>query len=609
MIFFRRWICVSIRRFVTELAEEGAAERFAFFIVVRVVAKLSVSLQAGYDTPTVHVTAMGVNYPQILDKTSSFAMVCKGTLAFIRIEPMKTLASLSAIVCLSIMPVAEKVWAETPDINSIRFTDAALAFASGSIQKTTPIDGIVNLITGDNQSNGNRMLLGKRDTLYLKLASPADATVGDLYTVYRRVRKVFHPVTKEYLGFVVNRSAVVKVTATDHALTTVEVVLNYGPVSPGDPVVRFVAPTPENAANSVSDRTQLEGMIIELQADRAMTLVSQSNVVYLDRGKEDGLQAGDTVDIYRHSAGLPPRAIGQLKVLSTESRTATARVTKANTRIIRGDRFRVTTHASTMPQPMAGLPGTEPNHGSVVVSPGPLNGKLTTRDALGQSRINLGDMPNFLHYDSGEAAVKAESYKALDQLIDYLRTSGDTRLVQIEGHTDNIEIGPSLKSRYASNMDLSKARANGVLRYLVEKGGLDTTRLTAVGYGDTKPAAPNDAEEGRTKNRRVEILLYGQEPDQAKQPDAPRQAQKPDTTPGSLNSRTPLDQSAASMAGADPSDSGGPGTLSTGNATSSSNKDGAGVPNVSDTGIPMQPDSGKQDSAAQPQPTAGSQGE
>jgi len=522
---------------------------------------------------------------------------------------MKTLASLSAILCISVIPVAEKVWADTQDINAVRFTDAALAFASGSIQKTTPIDGIVNLITGDNQSTGNRMLLGKRDTLYLKLTNPSDAAVGDLYTVYRRVRKVFHPVTKEYLGFVVNRSAVVKVMATNHALTTVEVVLTYGPVSPGDPVVRFAVPSPESAANSASDIKDLEGMIIELQADRAMTLVSQSNVVYLDRGKDDGLQTGDVVDIYRHSAGLPPRTIGQFKVLSTESRTATARITKATTRVMRGDRFKVTAHASTMTQPMASVPSMEPSPGSVGIPPGPINNQLTTRDSFGQSRVNLGDMPNFLHYDSGEASVKPESYKALDQLIEYLRASGDTRFVQIEGHTDNIEIGPSLKSRYASNMDLSKARANGVLRYLVEKGGLDTKRFTAVGYGDTKPTAPNDAEDGRTKNRRVEILLYGQETDPAKKPDVPQQTQKTDTTPVTHSSRASLDQPVRSMAGADPADSGSPGTFSTSNTASSSNKDGAGVPNFSDAGGSTQPDSGKQDPTTQPQPTAGSQGE
>ena len=519
---------------------------------------------------------------------------------------MKTLASLSAILFVSIIPIAEKVGAETQDINSVRFTDAALAFASGSIQKTTPIDGIVNLITGDNQSTGNRMLLGKRDTLYLKLTSPGDAAVGDLYTVYRRVRKVFHPVTKEYLGFVVNRSAVVKVTAADHALTTVEVVLNYGPISPGDPVVRFMAPNAEAIANPVSEVNHLEGMIIELQADRAMTLVSQSNVVYLDRGKDDGLQAGDVVDIYRYSAGLPPRAIGQLKVLSTELRTATAKVMKANTRVIRGDRFKVTAHSPATAQAMGGLSETGSTQVSTTTPTGMINSTLTTRDSLGQSRLNLGEMPNFLHYDSGEAAVKPESYKALDQLIEYLRASGDTRLVRIEGHTDNVEIGPSLKSRYASNLDLSKARANGVLRYLVEKGGLDAARLTAVGYGDTKPTAPNVAEEGRTKNRRVEILLYSQEADPTQKSGVQQQAQEAGPTPASLSTRAALNQSVTST---DTSDAGSPGTLSTGNAASSSNKDGAGVPNFSDAGSSTPADPGKQDPTTQQQSNAGTPGE
>ena len=96
----------------------------------------------------------------------------------------------------------------------------------------------------------------------------------------------------------------------------------------------------------------------------------------------------------------------------------------------------------------------------------------------------------------------------LDQLIEYLRTSGDMRMIRIEGHTDNVEIGPSLKSRYPSNWELSKVRANGVLRYLVEKGGVEPERISAVGIGDTKPTATNTVEEGRTRNRRVEVLLY-----------------------------------------------------------------------------------------------------
>ena len=74
-----------------------------------------------------------------------------------------------------------------------------------------------------------------------------------------------------------------------------------------------------------------------------------------------------------------------------------------------------------------------------------------------------------------------------------------------------MEIGPSLKSIYQTNWDLSKARAGIVLRYLIEKGGIDSVKLSSVGYGDTKPIAGNATEVGRQRNRRVDVVLYSPE--------------------------------------------------------------------------------------------------
>ena len=100
-----------------------------------------------------------------------------------------------------------------------------------------------------------------------------------------------------------------------------------------------------------------------------------------------------------------------------------------------------------------------------------------------------------------------------DKVLDEgLRISDHCRRSVIgEGHADNMEIGPSLKSLYQTNWDLSKARAGGVLRYLNEKGGIDSAKLSSVGYGDTKPMASNATEVGRQKNRRVDIVLYSSE--------------------------------------------------------------------------------------------------
>jgi chemotaxis protein MotB len=493
---------------------------------------------------------------------------------------MKTLTSLVLVMCSGIAVSSDRAQAQAPTIDaidSVRFSEAALAYSSGAIQKTSPMDGTINLITGDNQSTGNRMLLGKHDSLYLKLNNPNDVAVGDLFTVYRRTRKVFHPVTKEYLGFVVNRSAIVKVTAADHALTTAEVVLNYGAISPGDPVVRFVPPTPDVETIPTPNSSDLEGMIIELQADRTMTLVSQSNVVYLDRGKEDGLKTGDLLGIIRHSAGLPPRKIGQLKVLALESHTASAIVAKANTRVFKGDRFKLVGYSAPIIQSVEDIRESPTAQATQAVPANLVSSKLKVQDESGQSRLNLGEISKFLHYDSGDAAIKHENYQVLDQLIEYLRTSGDMRMIRIEGHTDNVEIGPSLKSRYPSNWELSKVRATGVLRYLVEKGGVEQKRISAVGLGDTKPTATNAEEEGRTKNRRVEILLYSPETDAAV-PIAEVQphAQKLNGSSSSLSARGNTDQPTAVPADLDSSRSTGQGTLSVGDPSPPTWKDGTG---------------------------------
>lgn len=428
--------------------------------------------------------------------------------------------------------------AQAQEVPAVRTGDPAFAFASGAIQKTTPRDGIVNLITGDNQSSTNRMFLGIRDTFYLKLNNPADAAVGDLFTIYKQVRKVFHPLTNQYLGFVMLRLAVVRVTDTNHALTTVQAVTSYGPVSPGDPVMRYVAPSTTSDGPRLVDTSNLTGMIVEIQSDKPMTMVSHNNVVYLDRGHADGLQIGDLLDIQRRSAGLPARSIGQLKVVATEDHTATARVVKATARVFKGDRVKVVEYSAPIAQPVEIAPLTaKAEHASAIPSD-LVASKLTKPEASGESRINLGNLEDLLRYESGEAAIKPDGYKVLDQLIEHLRTSSDTRFIRVEGHTDNVEIGPSLQARYPSNVELSKARAGNVARYLIEKGSLDSARLQSVGYGDSKPVATNANEEGRSKNRRVEIVLF----DPASEPPASpsgqdNHAQRTDRHPSELKPR------------------------------------------------------------------------
>ena len=408
------------------------------------------------------------------------------------IHPSRTVTGcwLLAVMAFTGLPTT---WAN--DLDSIRYGETARTFAAGSIQQSTPQDGVVNVITGDNQTVGNRMRLGQNDVFYLKLKNPGDVAVGDLFTVYKRQRKVFHPATGRYMGYLINRLAVVQVVQVDEELTTARAVRAYGSAAPGDPVVKFSLPGSDEA-NPVPASGDVSGMVVEFQADLGLTLVAQRNIVYLDRGSEDGVKAGDRMDLVRYGGGLPPRQVGEVKVLSTEGQSATALVTKSTSRILKGDRFRTKVQAG------AGEPGP-----TAVSQPAkPSFDKI--QNASREMRYSLSDLMKQLHYESGDATIKPEGYQMLNQLVELLKAAPPEQLIRVEGHADNMEIGPSLKSVYPTNWDLSKARASGVLRYLVEKGGIDSARVSSIGYGDTKPVVSNATEAGRQKNRRVDIVLY-----------------------------------------------------------------------------------------------------
>ncbi|MES2590506.1 MAG: OmpA family protein [Bacteroidota bacterium] len=100
----------------------------------------------------------------------------------------------------------------------------------------------------------------------------------------------------------------------------------------------------------------------------------------------------------------------------------------------------------------------------------------------------------FFNFDS--SILTADSYSPLDEAVKILKDQNSLTFV-IEGHTDNVG-----SDEY--NLNLSKARAKTVMDYFVSKG-IPVSRISSVGYGEAKPIASNETEEGKAKNRRVEI--------------------------------------------------------------------------------------------------------
>lgn len=109
-------------------------------------------------------------------------------------------------------------------------------------------------------------------------------------------------------------------------------------------------------------------------------------------------------------------------------------------------------------------------------------------------------------FDPGKAELRKESYPLLDKIARILREEVRTHNVGIEGHTDN---QPIKYSPWKSNWELSAHRALSVLHYLESKG-VAPQRLSERGYGEYRPVASNDTEEGRQLNRRVEIVILPQ---------------------------------------------------------------------------------------------------
>jgi chemotaxis protein MotB len=136
------------------------------------------------------------------------------------------------------------------------------------------------------------------------------------------------------------------------------------------------------------------------------------------------------------------------------------------------------------------------------------------KDQIAQKDIKLEEIEGKLKvtfvdkilFDSGSVMIKPKGQEVLLKLTDSFRDNKNQNIV-VEGHTDEVQIGPALLDRFPTNWELSTARATAVVRFLQEKGNIEPERLTASGFSFYRPVATNDTPEGRKENRRIEIIL------------------------------------------------------------------------------------------------------
>ena len=109
---------------------------------------------------------------------------------------------------------------------------------------------------------------------------------------------------------------------------------------------------------------------------------------------------------------------------------------------------------------------------------------------------------NASFFNPGEATIQPSAIPALDSIGVMLKSFDHA--IRVEGHTDNTPISTP---RFPSNWELSAARACSIVRFLIDRHGLDPHRLYAAGYGEYYPKVPNDTEAHRAENRRVDIVV------------------------------------------------------------------------------------------------------
>jgi len=203
-----------------------------------------------------------------------------------------------------------------------------------------------------------------------------------------------------------------------------------------------------------------------------------------------------------------PRAVAVVKVTGRVTDRKTGKSLAATVRVPEADSAVVTTDAATGIYEAQLLPGLytliveSPDYleqlGTVLVE----RDKPLARDFQLVSELMVITLQG-VYFDFDQAAIKSESRPALEDAAKILIQNPTIR-VEIQGHTDS-------KGSDEYNLGLSGRRAKSVVDYLVHELGMDPSRLTAKGYGESRPVADNATADGRGINRRVDFLILGQD--------------------------------------------------------------------------------------------------
>ena len=240
----------------------------------------------------------------------------------------------------------------------------------------------------------------------------------------------------------------------------------------------------------------------DMQARAQLTETEQKATALEDRAKKGDL-ANEELRAQLEQSQTEAKKVG---ALSIQLEQAKAELSKAKD-LAEAEKKALEKKVSDLQMQMEKLKSSAGISGDDAKLEEELKKKLADKDVLisrlkDQLKVTVASE---ILFPSGSAELSQEGVDVLRKVAAAVNKSQDE--VRVEGHTDNVPIAPVLGQYYPSNWELSTARAAVAVRALEATGMVPASRLCAVGYGDSRPLAPNDDAEGQAKNRRVEIVF------------------------------------------------------------------------------------------------------
>lgn len=210
------------------------------------------------------------------------------------------------------------------------------AILSGGFVSEEPSD---DTIVGSATDPG-KSIFAYDDVVFISVGSPQNVKIGDRFLIYQPVHRVKHPVTRRNYGKLHRVMGILKVIALkEDGPLTARITLSFSDAEPGSLLTPFQEPAPlyPQDQKQVKD---LSGHILEVTDRR--TINAHVDIIYLDKGKIDGIIPGDRFVIYTEKTnGVDvPKTLGEAEVFLVKERTATAIIRKSLDTIARGDRYR-----------------------------------------------------------------------------------------------------------------------------------------------------------------------------------------------------------------------------------------------------------------------------